>query len=72
MIPDDGGGCATVTETDLTLMSALCPGSLQLTRRSRIADVHDEDAADPFNEFMDRAAPDVPSRSNAEGEGHET
>ena len=72
MIPDDVGGCATVTETDLTLMSALCPGSLQLTRRSRIADVHDEDAADPFNEFMDRAAPDVPSRSNAEGEGHET
>jgi hypothetical protein len=72
MIPDDVGGCATVTETDLTLMSALCPGSLQLTRRSRIADVHDEDAADPFNEFMDRAAPDVPSRSNAEGEGRET
>lgn len=64
MIPNATGDSpatdAVVTEEDLTRMSALCPGSLALTRRSRIAGASDETfASDPFNEFVRDAKPNT-------------
>ena len=72
----DGGLPATdavVTEEDLTRMSALCPGSLALTRRSRIAGASDETfASDPFNEFVRDAKPNTnDDDDDADREGNE-
>ena len=68
MIPNATGDSpatdAVVTEEDLTRMSALCPGSLALTRRSRIAGASDEDASDPFNEFVRDAKPNANANAN--------
>ena len=67
MIPNatgDSPADAVVTEEDLTRMSALCPGSLGLTRRSRIAGASDEDASDPFNEFVRDAKPNTNANTN--------
>ena len=80
MIPNatgDSPACpAVVTEEDLVHMSALCPGSLTLTRRSRIAGAADEDASDPFNEFIRDAKPNTNDDDDDDdaddGRGNET
>ena len=67
MIPDATGGLPAercVTEEDLTHMSALCPGSLGADRRPRIAGASDEDASDPFNEFVRDAKPNTNANTN--------